>query len=280
VNPARRTWLRGAQAGGALLVAFALAGPATAAPDASPLAFWKPRAGVCQTPAADDWNTLLKRYLRPVPKGVNRFDYATLEASAPAQKQLAGWLAHMTVADVRGCAKPVQMAYWINLYNALTVKVVLDHYPVKSITKIHDGPLGFGPWDDPAATVLGQNLTLNDIEHRILRPYFKDPRIHYAVNCASLSCPNLAAEAYTAANLDSLLDAGARAYVNHPRGVAFDGADLRVSSIYHWYREDFGGSDAALIRHWMQYAQPALKAKLADFMGDIDHDYDWNLNQP
>ena len=134
------------------------------------------------------------------------------------------------------------MAYWINLYNALTVKVVLDAYPVDSIRDIHEGVSRLpAPWGDVHTNVAGQDLTLDQIEHGILRPIWRDERIHYAVNCAAYGCPHLLETAFTAANTESLLDAGARDYVNNPRGVdVVDDDFIVISSIYEWYAEDFG----------------------------------------
>lgn len=188
----------------------------------------------------------------------------------------------MQDTDPRRYKKIEQKAYWINLYNALTVQLILDNYPVKSITKLGEGLFSFGPWDDPAATIRGKTLSLNDIEHKILRPIWKDQRIHYAVNCASYSCPDLSAMAFTANNTEELLEEGASAYINHPRGVGVDGDDLLLSSIFDWYLVDFGDSQETLVQHLKHYAKPALKQKLAAFErngGDIDHDYNWDLNE-
>ena len=127
--------------------------------------------------------------------------------------------------------------------------------------------------------VEGEALSLNDVEHRILRPIWRDPRIHYAVNCASLGCPNLRHQAFTSANTETLLDEGARDYVNHPRGAFFIDGGLHVSSIFHWFRSDFGGSDRSVLEHLVQFADPALRAKLMEITSIDGHDYDWALNR-
>jgi hypothetical protein len=100
------------------------------------------------------------------------------------------------------------------------------------------------------------------------------------VNCASLGCPNLAARAYTAADIESLLDEAARAYINHPRGVAFENGRLTLSSIYNWFDVDFGESDVAVLEHLAKYAAPDLAGRLAGYDGRIKYDYDWRLNRP
>jgi hypothetical protein len=172
------------------------------------------------------------------------------------------------------------MAFWINLYNALTVQIVLAHYPVRSIRDIDlsRGLFADGPWDQKLIRVDGQPLSLNDIEHRILRPIWADNRVHYAVNCAAVGCPNLATTAYTGANGDRLLGVAARAYVNTPRGAKVEQGRLTVSKIYAWYMDDFGGSEAGVIAHIESLAAPALQAALAARRGDIRTAYDWSLN--
>ncbi len=226
-----------------------------------------------------DWQQVLDAYLVTAgTDGINRFDYANITDGDRAR--LKGYIEQLAAIDPRAYARTEQQAYWINLYNALTVDVVLQYYPVKSIRDIEGGLLGSGPWKKQLIEVAGQPLTLNDIEHRILRPIWRDPRTHYAVNCASLGCPNLAARAYTAADIESLLDEAARAYINHPRGVAFENGRLTLSSIYNWFDVDFGESDVAVLEHLAKYAAPDLAGRLAGYDGRIKYDYDWRLNRP
>ena len=231
------------------------------------------------------WQNLLDSYLRVHSSGINRFDYVALKASTKNRAGLADYLAHLQKLDPRNYSRAEQKAYWINFYNALTVHVVLEAYPVDSIRDISDSFLGglmfSGPWEDMIAHVAGLDLTLDNIEHGILRPIYRDNRIHYAVNCASLGCPNLLPTAFTAANTETLLDTGAREYVNHPRGVDFVDDDfIVISSIYDWFVEDFGGSEEGAIKHLIQYADKELAERLRSFEGSVDYDYDWGLNQP
>jgi len=171
------------------------------------------------------------------------------------------------------------MAYWINLYNAVTVQLILDNPGVASIRDISgSGLFSAGPWDQKRISVEGQALSLNDIEHRILRPIWRDPRIHYAVNCASVGCPNLATAAYRSAGLQQALDAAARAYVNDPRGVTISNGRIRVSRIYDWFIEDFGGDEAGILRHLARYAEPGLKSRLSAASALSGTQYDWSLN--
>ncbi len=264
----------------ALVLAFlAMAGSAGAAPRSELWERWLAN-DPASTAAVDHrpWQALLDRYLVPSPDGINRFAYG--QVSGDDRIALQAYIDGLAGVAVGRLNRRQQLAYWINLYNAVTVKVVLDNYPVASIRDIDISPGFFanGPWGRKLVEVEGEPLSLDDIEHRILRPIWRDPRIHYAVNCAALGCPNLAARAYTAENTEALLDAGARAYVNHPRGARVDDGRLKVSSLYVWYREDFGGSDAGVIAHLRRYAAPPLARKLAGIETIAGRGYDWKLN--
>jgi Protein of unknown function, DUF547 len=221
--------------------------------------------------------TLLGRHVAIDASGIARFSYRRVGAAERAALQV--YLAGLGATPVSRLARPEQFAFWVNLYNALTIEVVLAHYPVKSILDIDISPGWFarGPWGRPLIAVDGQALTLNDIEHRILRPIWDDPRIHYAVNCAALGCPNLAAEPFTAA-ADAMLTAAAGTYVNHPRGARIEGGGLVTSKIYDWYQEDFGGSERAVVAHLRRHAAPPLAQALAGITDIAGYDYDWRLN--
>ena len=144
-------------------------------------------------------------------------------AASPTRnkRRLNSYVAGLTAIPISRYNRSEQRAYWINLYNALTVKLVLEHYPIGSIRDIDISPGLFadGPWKRKLVEVENEVLSLNDIEHRILRPIWRDPLIHYAVNCASVGCPNLLTMAFTAANTDDLLNAAALDYINSPRGA-------------------------------------------------------------
>lgn len=225
------------------------------------------------------WDRILGTYVAPDAAGVNRFDYAGV--SAPDRAALDGYIAGLAALPIRRYARAEQLAFWINLYNALTVQLVLAHYPVGSIRDIDISPGLFadGPWDKPLLTIESQAVTLNDIEHRILRPIWRDPRIHYALNCASVGCPDLQRRAFTAEGVEALLEAAAHGYVNSPRGLKIAKGKLIVSSIYVWFSEDFGGDDIGVIAHLKRYAEPALAARLAGIDRLGGHAYDWTLNE-
>ncbi|MCY3564670.1 MAG: DUF547 domain-containing protein [Gammaproteobacteria bacterium] len=233
------------------------------------------------------WQSLLDAFVLEHESGVNRFDYAALKANSGERRRLRDYLAELQAIDPRDYSRAEQKAYWINFYNALTVETVTEEYPVDSIREISESLLGIGgfipvgPWRDVRAEVAEIDLTLDDMEHGILRPIYRDPRIHYGVNCASIGCPNLVTTAFSAGNTEELLDDAARAYVNHPRGVDIVDEDFMViSSIYTWFVEDFGGDEEGVIEHLLQYAEPELAEQLREFLGFIEYEYDWALNQP
>jgi len=223
------------------------------------------------------WNVFLGRYLLRSPDGVVLVDYG---AVSPADRAaLNGYVAMLEATDPTALSSDEQLAYWLNFYNALTVKVILDNYPLASIRDIKDGPFDFkGPWNNKRVTVNGAALSLDDIEHEIIRRLYAEPRIHYGVNCASIGCPNLQPTAFAGATLDEALTQAARAFVNHPRGVSVDDGRVTVSSIFVWFREDFGDADAAVLNHIRQYADPDLVAALEGRARIDGHDYDWTLN--
>ncbi|MCB1519003.1 MAG: DUF547 domain-containing protein [Hyphomicrobiaceae bacterium] len=227
------------------------------------------------------WDRLLSQFVKPGADGLNRVDYAAFKARG--HDQLKTYLLSMGRIDPRVLNRNEQFAYLANLYNAKTIDIVLDHYPVRSIKDISLGGGLFaaftgGPWKAKVVSINGVSLSLDDIEHEILRKVYWDPRVHYAVNCASIGCPNLGSRAFSGAKLDVLLESAARDFVNSPRGVRIQGDRVMVSSIYEWFKADFGGNDTGVLRHLMKYAEPLLAAKLKSIGAIANHDYDWRLN--
>ena len=259
------------------MVAALLSSMAPAAPKSDLWEFWQQSDEASDEAVSHEaWDGILKKYISEK-DGINLFGYSRV--SEADKKALKGYLDALSQTRVRSLSKKEQLAYWINMYNALTIDLIIDNLPLESIRDVSGGLFGGGPWDDEIITVEGEVLTLNDIEHRILRPIWQDARVHYAVNCASIGCPNLATEAYTAGNAEALLDSGAVTYVNHPRGVfVTESGALRVSSIYQWFKEDFGGTDKSVIMHLRSYANENLKTRLATIESIDDDSYDWSLN--
>ena len=223
------------------------------------------------------WVQILESYLEVGDDGLNRFRYGAV--TEDGKTTLKSYLADLQAVDVTALNRNEQFAYWMNLYNALTIDVVLDHYPVKSIRNISlSGFFTIGPWKAPLVTVDGQDLSLDDIEHGILRGLWKDPRIHYGVNCASVGCPNLRPVPFSGKTVNDELAQAAIDYVNNPRGVRVEANRVRVSSIYSWFKEDFGNNDQGVLEHLATYADETLKADLAKFSRINGYDYDWSLN--
>jgi len=225
------------------------------------------------------WDRFLKQNLvAPHPSGINRVRYQAVNSDD--QTALKSYLQTLQALAISSYNRNEQKAYWINLYNALTVELIISRFPLASIRDINISPglLVRGPWGAKLLTIEGEKLSLDDIEHRILRPIWRDHRVHYALNSASLGGPNLQPVAYTGDNSEALLEKGAREFVNHPRGVALHKDKLQVSSIYVWFQEDFGRGAADLMEHWQEYAEPALAGALEKYQGGLAHDYDWRLN--
>ncbi len=224
------------------------------------------------------WNEFLMRYRQTGNDRIVRVSYGTV--TPDDHSTLDAYIEGLAGLPISSYTRDQQFAYWVNLYNALTVQIVLDAYPVDSILDIDisRGLFADGPWDAALLTIEGEEVTLNDIEHRILRPIWNDPRIHYVVNCASIGCPNLGTRAIAAGELETMLNDAARAYINSPRGARIEDGALVVSRIYDWFHEDFGEDEEAVIAHLRQYAEPGLEQALMARERIDSYEYDWALN--
>ncbi len=220
---------------------------------------------------------LLTQYVKVDNNGLNKVNYKGFKNK---QAALKSYIKSLEAVKVTSLSKAEQFAYWANLYNAVTINVVLDAFPVKSIKDIDISPGLFsnGPWGKKLVTIEGTKISLDDIEHQILRKVHTDPRVHYAVNCASVGCPDLQGQAFNGKNLQAQLNEAARDYVNSNRGAVVKGNRLAISKIYVWFKKDFGGSDRGVLAHLKKYANSELKAKI-EKIGSINSSfYDWTLN--
>lgn len=255
--------------------------PATvhAAPRAELWDYWLPHdPGSAISADHRVWDDFLASYRRTDADGIARLAYGAV--TGDDRVALAVYIAMLADMPVRRLNRAEQRALWLNLYNALTVQVVLQHYPVRSIREISISPGLFsrGPWGRKLLEVDGAEISLDDIEHRILRPIWRDPRLHYGLNCASLGCPDLPPRAFTAATTETRLEAAARTFIRHPRAARIEDGRLHVSSLYVWFRDDFGGTDAGIVAHIAGYAEPLLRSQLHGIDRIAGHDYDWRLN--
>lgn len=226
------------------------------------------------------WDEILSRYLSEHPDGVHRFDYDGLRNAPADRAALEDYVSTLEAVSVSQLEPDEAFAYWANLYNAVTVRLVVQEAPETSIREIRPRLWSIGPWGVERVTVEGENLSLDDIEHAIMRPRFEAAMVHYAVNCASFGCPNLKPTAWRADGLQADLEAAARAYVNHPRGVTVTERGLVVSRIYRWFREDFGDSEEGVVTHLLNFADPELAAQIEANPNIAGHQYDWTLNRP
>lgn len=204
-----------------------------------------------------------------------RVDYAGLKSR---EKDLDAYLDALAAVDPESLSRSDRFAYYINVYNAWTLKLILEHYPgIGSIKEA--GSLLRSPWKRAFVRLQSGTVSLDDVEHGILRPMFRDPRVHFAVNCASVSCPPLAGAPYEGASLDAALDAAARRFINNPANTFFRDGTLHVSRLFDWYGDDFGGRQGvwAFIR---RYADPELAGRMdaAKERTLAYLPYDWSLN--
>jgi len=179
--------------------------------------------------------------------------------------------------DPKSLPRNEQFAFYINAYNAWTIKLILGSYPgIKTIKDL--GSFLKGPWKKKIARINGDVITLDDIEHNILRPRFKDPRVHFAINCAALSCPPLGSTPYIGSRLDSQLDNSVRAFINNSERNYIKGNTLYVSKIFKWFSRDFNDD---IISFFLKHGDADLKKKLGAKKGNIEIKYlhyDWSLN--
>lgn len=193
------------------------------------------------------------------------------------EQRLDDYLTVLEMVDPNALTPPDQMAFYINAYNAWTIKLILSAYPdVRSIKDL--GSLFQSPWKKEIVKLKERVVTLDHIEHDILRPRFKDPRIHFAINCASKSCPPLFDEPYDGARLDRQLDSVTTRFINDPNSNFIKSDTLHVSKIFKWFKADF---NADILGFFKRYAQGDLKKRLDTRNAGITIKYlgyDWSLN--
>lgn len=271
-----------------LAVLIALTGAACGAPRAKPMGgdvAATLEKGIERGSATFDhssWDELLQKHAK---NDGRRFDYAGLKAD---EAQFDAYLDAIGSVDLTTLPSREIQALFVNAYNAYTVRTILDHvdsggdFAIDSIRDIPD------VFDRETHVVGGFTLSLNNIEHNILRPVFKDPRFHFAVNCASISCPPLPTRAFTGDELDNQLERATQSALTNPDYVRVDDDALLVTKIMEWYGGDFvnpdyTGSKKSLPGFIANYATDDVRDFINEKGGDVDvkfRDYDWNLNKP
>lgn len=207
------------------------------------------------------WDSLLQKHV----SALGKVDYEGLNKDRSRLESYLQLLREHTPTE--GWSQNERLAYWINAYNAFTVQLILDHYPIQSIRDIDK------PWDTPFIHLGGQTYSLNQIEHEIIRKQFEEPRIHFAVNCAAQSCPPLLNRAYVSDQLDRQLEQQTRAYVNNPKHNVLSKEKAELSEIFNWYRDDFT-KGSTLIAFINRYSRTPVGVQAAISFKP----YDWRLN--
>lgn len=224
------------------------------------------------------WDAFLSKYTRKNGQGINLVAYGSV--SAADKKSLQDYLSGLQTTDVTKLNRNEQYAFWLNLYNASTVNLGIKNFPIKSILDIKSNPLDLkGPFNDNVAKVNGITLTLDTIESGIVRPIWNDARLHYAFNCAAISCPNLGAEAYKGSKINAQLNAAAKAFINDPRGIQIENGKITASKIFFWYSDDFGKNEKDVLAHIKKFASPKLITALEGKTKIDSYEYDWALNK-
>lgn len=236
------------------------------------------------------WDRLLSAYVQPVNGGnATAVDYQGMQANQKELKQYLNGLSQVSQAQFDQWSKQEQLAFLINAYNAWTIELILTAWPdVKSIKDL--GSFFSSPWSKEFVSLLGKTRSLDDIEHKLIRGSgrYNDPRIHFAVNCASIGCPALRAEAYNSNLLDQQLDEQTALFLSDRSRNRVDGNVIKLSSIFKWYREDFEKGwhgfnrleDFLLVHAADLDLSDSMKAKLKTGNADIEFmGYDWRLNR-
>jgi len=221
-------------------------------------------AQLIEKPNHDIWNSLTMQNVT----ADGQVDYKAIKADI---NQLVLYLSHLEQTPPKDdWSKNDKLAYWINLYNASTVYLIASNYPVKSITKLSGGK----PWDKKFVKSGVKVYTLNQVENEIIRPRFKDPRIHAALNCAAVSCPKLLNVAYLPSKLNAQLDRQTRAWINDKTKNKLSGNKAQISQIFDWYKADFNNGVVAFINKYISTGVALEKKAKITYL-----EYDWALNE-
>jgi len=228
-------------------------------------------------PAISDhsaYDALLRQYA--LPSGV---DYRSWSESKADLAQLRTYLVSLERQAPSRLERSEALAYWINLYNAATLNLVLEHYPTASIKDI--GTALSSPWKKKIVTVEGKHLSLNEIENDIMRPSFLEPRIHFALNCAARSCPSLRHEAYVGPELERQLEEQTMSFVGDPKKNYLDDKGmLHLSKLFDWYEKDFQESKGSVVAFVKPYIVALQAYGVTGATPSVKYiDYDWSLNE-
>lgn len=207
-------------------------------------------------------DAVLKKHVKS-----GRVDYDALKADKASRARLAVFM-----GEVAKMPESEPLATWINVYNAMVIVLVLERYPIESVMKVPNF------FKDLKRMVAGKSRSLDDVENAVMRPRFKDPRIHMALNCGAASCPPLPAEAFVQTRLDAQLDAVTRAGVQDPHHVRFEGGKLHLSELFFWFEDDFKRDAGSLIGWLQKYSAPGQLKGVTDKTERVKLPYNWKLS--
>ncbi len=225
-----------------------------------------------------EWQDFLNRHVITNDEGINLVDYPHLDESDLAS--LKQYINRMSKIHINQYNRQEQLAYWLNLYNALIVQIIAEYYPLDSIQEVNISPglFSIGPWGAHVVTVDGTHLTLDDIENRIIRAIWNDPRTHYAMNDGTIGGANLSKQTFQGSTIEAQLNIAAYSYINSLRGTQVVEDKLIISRLYDWYLDDFGGSQKDIIKHLSLYANEPLRSQLKQIASINSYIYNWHLN--
>lgn len=225
-----------------------------------------------------EWQNFLTKCVYTNDEGINLVDYPHLtKADLAVLKQ---YINHMSKINISNYNRNEQLAFWLNLYNALIVQIVADYYPVDTVQEVNISPglFSVGPWGANLVTIGNTQLTLDDIQNRIIRAIWNDPRTLYAINDGCIGAPNLSKQAYQGTTINAQLNQAAREYINSMRGLQIIEGKLILSKMYEWYLDDFGGNESDLVHHLTHFANKPLHQDLKQIASIHSYTYNWHLN--
>jgi hypothetical protein len=263
-----------------LALSFVFIPIVNAAPKAELIAFWDDREPLSiQQVDHSAWQDVLTAYVDDQHvSGVNRFDYASVTA-ADALK-LKNYLRYLQLLEPRQLNDEEAKAFWINLYNAILVDKIVSAYEsgsMRAVNRLMNGGVDSRAWNRTEAEVVMQEISLNDIEHGILRPIWKDPRVHFALSTSTLGGASIQKTAFDGENNEGLLEKAKVEFMQHPRAVRVQGNRLILSSVFDWYAADFGSNTSEVLTYVRDNTSDATREAILGFSSP-SFDYNWDLN--
>ena len=224
------------------------------------------------------WNRILKTYVETDTHGQNLFNYA---AVLPADKRaLKHYLEALSLVPLQNYNRNEQLAFWINVYNALLTNVILEAYPVDTILDIGGDLFSRGPWKDKLFSKDGVLLSVNDIEKAVIPYILRDYRIVFALSCGAIGCPNIGSKALSGKYVEGYLESATLAFVNGPTAIfEFDDSNVKISKYYHWNKSEFERANITVLEHLKSYAMGDLAQKLEKTWYIGGYGFNWHLNE-